>query len=178
MIEAIKKIEYTFRNSSSQDELFDAFRDALKIKVADVDLYKILLGNPSLSPEEIKMYSKELRKVMPENEYTIAMWTAKVLENLSDVPERIQDAIYFYKCASDINPTDHKALLGILRLYNFEIDTADNKKIEEIVESKIPAIHKKSIIYFTLSEIYFKKGDKTKAIRYYALGEKSVEGEV
>ena len=60
MDEIKKNIENVFRGSSSSDELFDYFQEALKHQTNDIGLYKMLLGNPALSSDELKMFAEKL----------------------------------------------------------------------------------------------------------------------
>ena len=77
----MKKIERIFRNSNNSDEIFDAFTEAVKEKIDDVNLYKILLGNHSLSKDEIIMYAEKLCKEFPHHKYEIYMWVASIFQN-------------------------------------------------------------------------------------------------
>ena len=55
-------VESAFRQSASSGELFDALKLAINHRLADVELYKILLGNPTLSKYELIMFTEKICK--------------------------------------------------------------------------------------------------------------------
>ncbi|MEW5843853.1 MAG: hypothetical protein AB1775_11390 [Bacteroidota bacterium] len=175
--EAIRKIENIFRNSISSDELFDTFQDALNEKFEDPEIFEILLGNPALSPDEIKMFTEKLIKEYPGSSFTLCMWTAKVFGSFSENYERREDALTYYIKASLQMPTEFEPYLRILNLYNYDLDLPTNDKIVGIVESGIPPVNFKNKIYYVLSEHYKKIGDLENASKYLALAEKAAERE-
>jgi len=178
MNEEIKKrIENIFRNSNSSDELFDAFDEAIKLKITDVEVYKVLLANPALSLDEIKMYTEKLLRELTEHRFQISMWTAKVFENLQTNFDYLEGAINYYIKAIQINPSSHEPLLGLLKLYNYDLELPTNQKILNIIEENLPRVEIKSKVYFALSNLYKKLGNLQKEAKYAALGEKAMEQE-
>lgn len=175
--ETTKKIESIFRNSISSDELFDTFQAALNEKFDNPEIFEILLGNPTLSPDEIKMFTEKLLKEFPDSAFMLCMWTAKVFGNFSEDYERLEDALTYYSKASLRQPTEHEPHLKILDLYNYDLDLPTNYKLVGIVEAGIPPVNFKSKIYHALSEHYKRIGDLDHASKYLALAEKAAERE-
>jgi len=175
--ELYKKIELVFRNSNSPDELFDRFTDAIKLKISDISLYKILLANPALSIDEIKMFTGKLLKEIPHEQFQLSMWAAKIFENRQTGYEFIDNSIHYYEIAMQSNPTSHEPLLEMLKLYNVDIELPHNKKILEMIDTYIPSVNFKSKIYFSLAELYKKLSDLNKATKYLALANKAAERE-
>jgi tetratricopeptide (TPR) repeat protein len=173
----LSRIENIFRSSASSDELFDAFREAINTRVTDIDLYKILLGNPSLSPDEIKMFAEKLAKEIPQQTSNTFMWTASVFEHQKDDYEKLEDAIKYYQKSFEYDTTNEIPLIRLLGLYNFDIETPTNKIILEFVDSRIAAVHFKSRVYFSVADIYKRKENYLIAAKYLALGEKAAERE-
>ncbi len=177
MDESIKRIEFVFRNSISQDELFDAFREAIILKINDATLYKILLANPALNKDEIKLYTEKLLKEIPGSTYQLCMWTAKVFENHVEDYEQLEHAILYYTKACYHNPGSHEPYLDLIKLYNLDIELPSNKKILQIVESGTSSVIYKSKIYFALSDLFKKINDLNGASKYLALANKALETE-
>lgn len=173
----LARIENIFRNSTSQDELFDAFRDAINTRVTDIDLYKILLGNPSLSPDEIKMFAEKLTKEIPNQTFNTFMWTASVFEHQKDDYEKLEDAVKYYQKSFEHSPTNELPLIRLLGLYNFDIDIPANKEILDFVNSRLISVNIKSRVYFSIADLYKRKDNYLLAARYLALGEKAAERE-
>lgn len=172
-----KRIESTFRNSTSQDELFDAFGEAVKNEIHDFELYKILLANPFLSIDEIKMYSSKLLKELPLDSYQICMWTAKIFESHSMDFTGLDDTINYYERANQLKPQEFEPLLSLLKLYNNDVETENNNKIFTIIKERIKNVVLKSKVYYSLADHFKKLGDTATASRYLALAEKSIENE-
>lgn len=173
----LNRIESIFRNSKSSDELFDAFKDAIDVRVKDIDLYKILLGNPALSSEEIKMFSEKLVKEIPESRLDTFMWTANVFEHHKEDYEKLQDAVNYYQRAFQHDPTNAAPLIRLLNLYTHDLETPINKTIVDYVEQNVKSVNKKSGTFFSLAETFKQKGDLFTASKYLALGEKAAERE-
>lgn len=175
--EESKKIENIFRNSESHDELFDAFQSAINLKLDDLEAFKILIANPVLSPDEIKMFTEKLLKVMPEKSYSILMWAGKIFESQPDNYDYLEDAFNYYNRAISYQPDSFLPFLRLLNLYNYEIDYPMNRKIIGTVENLLPKVDQKSTIYYALSAHYKKCGNKDRETEYLALAEKETKRE-
>jgi len=176
-LDDVKRIEDTFRNSRSPDELFDAFQNAIKINLNDSDTFKILIANPALTPNEIKMFTEKLLKEIPGNALDLLLWTGKVLENHPDNYNYLEDTILIYQRAIFYKPNSHEPLLRLLNLYNHEIDLPTNQKILNLIDESVAAVDQKSKVYYSLAKHYKKCGDPKSEKKYLQLAEKSVKRE-
>lgn len=176
--EAKKRIENIFRNSSSPEELFDAFDEAIKLKINDVEIYKVLLGNPVLSLDEIKMYAEKLIRELDDKKFQITMWTAKVFENLQANFDYLDSAINYYAKAIEFDPSSHEPLVRLLKLYNYDLELPTNKRILNLVEMNLHKVEIKSKVYLALADLYKQLGNKQLEAKYAALGEKAMEDEI
>jgi len=172
MNKSSEEIEQIFRNSNSPDELFDAFRGAITRRISDIELYKILLANPILSKEELKMYSEHLSKVFCEKAFDIFMWTGNIFANYNAEYERLEDSISYYVKALYSNPKNHEPFCKLLQLYNYDMNLPANKIIIEIVESCINKVERKSVVYTEMSKLFEKAGFKEKSVEYLKLAQK------
>ena len=175
--EFYNKVETVFRYSNSNNELFDAFGDALKNKINDFELYKILLANPSLSVDEIKMFSEKLLKDMPMNTYHILMWVAKIFESRSSGFVDFDETIRYYERAINTRPVEYEPHLNLLNIFNYEVETEQNKKILHLVENGIGRVISKSKIYYALADLHKRLGDTKTSSKYVALAEKAAVNE-
>jgi hypothetical protein len=172
-----KKIESVFRGSASRDDLFDAFGDALKHEIYDFDLFKILLANPFITTDEVKMYAEKILKVIPFNSYHILMWTGKILESRSYDFVNLEDSINYYTRAINLRPVEFEPLMSILKLYNHDVESDVNKKILAIVEEGLNRVRIKSRIYYALADLYKRRGESVMEFKYLELAEKSAVNE-
>jgi len=175
--EESKKIEEIFRNSESHDELFDAFQIAVNIKFRDPEVFKILIANPVLSPDEIKMFTEKLINVIPEQTYNILMWTGKIFESHPNHYDHLEDAFNYYNRAISHQPESFMPYLRLLNLYNYEIDYPMNRKIIGTIENLASKVDQKSKVYYALSAHYKKCGNKDLEAEYLAMAEKETRRE-
>ncbi|MFA5804315.1 MAG: hypothetical protein WC879_06695 [Melioribacteraceae bacterium] len=173
MEEKLNKTENIFRNSTSPDLLFDAFQEAIKQKVKNPEIFKILLGNPALSTDEIKMFVEKLIKEFPSYAYELSIWAARIFEHNNDYHNSLEDTVHYYKRAHDYKPDSFESLIRLLQLYNYELDLPANKVILELVETRISAVQIKSKVYYALADHYKKIGDKQLEGEFLLLAEKS-----
>jgi hypothetical protein len=172
MEENIRKIiETKFRQSASSGELFDALKLAINNKIADVELYKILLGNPSLSKYELIMFTEKICKDFEHCRYDIYLWSAQVFESRTGNYDSTEDSLYFYEKAFLSNPEEHTPLLGALNLFNYDYETPVNNNILSLIDIGIPSVSKKSMVYRKLYEHYRKMGNKDLMTRYLKLAQ-------
>lgn len=167
------QIENVFRNSSSSDELFDSFRNALEKNIKEFDIYKILLANPTLTSDEIKLYTEKLLGEIPNSSFQICMWTAKLFESQTFDYARLEDAVRYYEKALELNYGQYEPLLQMLKLYNYDIDLSTNKKILSLVEDNAENVIYKSKVYYGLAELYKKLGDSNLEKKYFSLAERN-----
>jgi len=165
----LEEIEYIFRNSNSPDELFDAFRKAITQRISNKETYKILLGNPILSSEELKMYTEHLSKVFSNDAYDYFMWTGNIFSHYSSEYERLEDSVSYYVKAIYNNPLNEEPYCRLLSLYNFDLNLPTNKIIIDLAEEGLNRIDKKSILCREMAKLYERLGLKVKAAEYIQL---------
>lgn len=168
-----EEIEKIFRSSNDSNDIFDAFQASISLKINDVELYKILIGNPTLSFDEIAMYTEKLASEFPNFSFELYLWTAQLLETKSLNIDALETALHYYAKAARINPTDHTPFANAINLYNYEMDFNLNELIEEFVKSGIDTAKQKSYVYKTLADHFKKKGDTDSQKKYLRLYEKS-----
>jgi hypothetical protein len=169
-----KQIENTFRLSNSPDELFDAFHYALEMDMNDIEVYRILLANPFLSSDEVKMFTEKLSRVMPDNSYDLFMWSAKIFENQKEAPDKLECAINYYRRAAKFNPASSLPLIRLLGLFNYDYDSSMNEVLINFAKDCVAFIKDKSKVYISLADIYKRKGELNLEAKYRALAEKIV----
>ena len=173
----LDNIENTFRNSNDSNELFDIFHSALEQGVNDVELYKILLGNPVLSDDELCMYSEKIASILPGKSFETFLWAASLLEVHSSMPDSAEKSLQYYAKAAKQRPNDFLPYKNSLNLFNYEINTPFNKHIIKFIENGIPVVEKKSVLYKTLAKHFKKMGDNNRSKNYELLAHKSAKRE-
>ncbi|MGD8782552.1 MAG: hypothetical protein PVH88_26795 [Ignavibacteria bacterium] len=169
----LKNLENTFRNSSNSDELFDAFQTAISNNITDIEVYKILLGNPLLSTDEIKMYTDKLCKEFSDLNYDINLWAASIFENNYTDYCCLEEAFCYYKKASENDNLSFEPYLKALELYDYDMNTPLNHLIIKFAEKGIEKAENKSLIYYSLADLYKKTNNDAMSRKYFAMAEKA-----
>lgn len=170
-------IENIFRNSNNSDELFDAFQAALEQKIEDVDLYKILLGNPTLSDDELCMYVEKLSSTIPQKSFDTFLWIAELFEVRSYNIDALEKAFQYYVRAALINPENFLPYKDALNLYNYELEISLNKHIVKFIEDGLSIVKQKSNLHKALAEHYKRIGDGALEKKHEALAQKAARQE-
>ena len=153
-MEDIKKyLEKIFRESTSSDELFDAFEKSLQYKIKDVQMYKILLGNIVLTSDEIKLFTEKLCAEYPELSPELYMWTGSILES-EPTTDNLDSAFNYYKKAILNKPADHQPYCSILKMYNNDLDYPPRHQIEILFEKGLREVINRSKLCFAISDFY------------------------
>ena len=141
------KIEKIFRESNSSEELFDAFQLSINTGIKDLELYKILLANPTLSKDEIIMFTEKLGAEFVEGSYDLYMWTANIFENNISDYEYVENSLLYYQKFAAIKPHKADPLISALKLYNYEIELPANSLIHKMVTNGVKNVNLKSKVY-------------------------------
>lgn len=165
------EIEQIFRESSSPEELFDAFQNALKLRIRDAELYKILLSNVSLTFDEVKMFTEKLCKEFNDLSYDIWLWVAKIFETASTT-DSIETALNYYRRAIEIKSDDYTPYLNIINLYNKDLDFPPKDKISTLLRKGLSEVQRKSKLCFGIADFYRKMDDLEMNKKYMVLGSK------
>ena len=172
-----KNIEKIFRCSGSSNELFDTFQYAIKNKVGGVELYKILLANPTLNQDEIKMFAETLSKIFSEEASEIYSWTGTILESYASSHSEIEDSMnYFIKSWKD-DRSNHEPLINLINMFNYDYDVSYNGIILNLATEGAEYVKKKSKVYYALADLFEKKKNIALKRKYMLLAEKSAREE-
>lgn len=164
-------LEKIFREATSSGELFDSFQKAIKHKLKDVELYKILLSNIMLSPDEIKMYTEKLCREYREIRYDIYMWAANILESMH-AEEHLETAFEYYRKAIESDRTSCQPYLSLAKMYNPELDVPPKKVLLELLKNGLPEVQYKSRLCRAIAELYEVLQDKIMKQKYLAMAAK------
>lgn len=170
-------LERIFREASSSGELFDSFQKALKHKLKDADLYKILLSNIILTPDEIKMYTEKLCREYKDISYDIYMWAANILESMH-AEEHLETAFEYYRKAIETNRSDHQPYIFLVKMYNPELDLPPKKDLLELLKNGLETVRHKSKLCRAIADFYDILQDKMMKQKYLALAAKYARNEL
>ncbi|MCF8259983.1 MAG: hypothetical protein K9J12_04360 [Melioribacteraceae bacterium] len=163
-------VESLFRNGTSFDDLFDAFRFALEKQIEDIDCYKILIANPCLNSNEVDLFIKKLVETIKGKAFEIYLWAGEVYFGSINL-NNISKSLEYFKLAFSIHNSSqplHKAI----DLYNVDFEIQTNNSVLKFVEENVEKVDDRGYLYDDLANIYKQKGDNQKYAKYRRLQEK------
>jgi hypothetical protein len=165
-MEQLKRdIEKIFRESDSNGELFDTFMRAIHYKINDLDLYKILLANISLSIDELKLFTEKVCSEFSDLTYDIYLWSATILENV----DSIETAFEYYNKAIDTKKIECKPYLSIIKMYNADLDFPPRNSVIQIFKRGLNDVKFKSKLCYGIADFYSKLNNENMKNKYLAL---------
>ena len=103
---SVEEIRKCFSTSADFNEIFDAFQSALTQKLKDVEPYRLLFYNPSLTPDEVRLFGNKLANEFPEIAYEVYLWLASVFEVTNSAHDNYELALHYYQRAAEARPTE------------------------------------------------------------------------
>jgi hypothetical protein len=100
----VDEIKRRFEFSTDFNEIFDAFEAALEQKVREIDLYRLLFMNPSLSPDELCLFGEKLAVEVREIAYDIFIWLARIFEATHSMLDNYELTFAYYRKAAAVRP--------------------------------------------------------------------------
>ncbi len=163
--------EDIFKNSDSPDELFDTFRIAVEQQLKDSNLYRALLWNRALSPDEIMMFAEKICKDNPELCYKIYSWVGNIFSSIFIYGELNEQALEYFMKAAKSKPSAHEPYVAIAKYYNPELNIPAFNSVIKSLLLGIETVNKKSKLCFIVSKLYKNKGFIDEARSYQKMGE-------
>ena len=168
----IKELKGIFFTSSSSDELFDAFSLAIKARIREAELFRTLLWNKTLTPEEISMYAEKICREFPDLSFKIYYWVGEIFASISSYGTHHEKAYEYLVKAAEANKESCDPLIAITKLYSKELNIPSLSKVVAIAENGLGRVESKSRLCFALSQLYKRTGNYIKEKDYQRLGEK------
>ncbi|MGA3286100.1 MAG: hypothetical protein ABSD46_01585 [Bacteroidota bacterium] len=108
----LDEIRNKFSSGKDFNEIFDAFEDALKQGIQDVELYRLLFWNTALRPDELCLFGEKLAKEFPDLAYDTFMWLANVFEATYSSYDNFELAMRYYRKAAKTKPDEVQPYLN------------------------------------------------------------------
>jgi hypothetical protein len=119
---SLEEIQRRFERSRNFNEIFDAFEDAMQQGIGDMELYRRLFWNNSLSAEELCLFGEKLTKEMPTLAYETYMWLANVFTITRAPDDNFELAVQYFKRAASSKKDDLEPYLDAADCYNPDLN--------------------------------------------------------
>jgi tetratricopeptide (TPR) repeat protein len=151
---SIEEIRFIFANGSDFNELFDAFEDALQQNIQDVELYRILFWNNSLSPDELCLFGEKLAATFPAIAYDTYMWLAGVFEVTYSAYDNFELAIRYYRKAAAVRPGEPDPYLDASDCYDPDLNIPSPSTLIDFLKEGLQHVVNTKPLLLRLSRLY------------------------
>jgi tetratricopeptide (TPR) repeat protein len=163
---SLDEIRRTFTSSTDFNEIFDVFQSALVQKVKDVEPYRLLFWNHSLTSDEIRLFGEKLAAEFPDMAFEVYLWLATVFEVTTSAFDNHELALHYYRKASSIKPSEPAPYLDACDCYDADLNIPPAAGLIEFVRSGLEHVHHPVPLYRRLAELYDIQGDTEQADHY------------
>lgn len=156
---SVEEIRRRFSFASDFNEIFDAFKDAMAQGIQDVELYRLLFWNHSLSTDELKLFGEKLAHEFPDIGYDVYMWLASVFEVTYSAYDNYELAVEYYMKAAAVRPTEPDPYLDAADCYEPDLNIPPINVLIEFLREGTRHVGTLKSIYQRLAYLFEIVGD-------------------
>lgn len=151
---SLEEIRKRFELSKEFNEIFDAFEDAISQSIDDMEVYKLLFWNPTLTPDELGLFGEKLAKEFPALAYDTFMWLADIFEvTYSMYDNHVRSLEYFQKAAA-VREDEATPYLAAAKCYEPDLNIPPVNVLLEFLKKGASSVRSPRLIYECLIELY------------------------
>ncbi|HEX9655800.1 MAG TPA: hypothetical protein VGB89_02650 [Bacteroidota bacterium] len=154
-----EEIRKTFSTSSDFNEIFDAFQFALTNDLRDVEPYKLLFYNHSLSPDEVRLFGEKFASQFPDLAYEVYIWLASVFEVTNASKDNYELALHYYRKAAEARPTASDPYIDACDCYEPDLNIPPLSTLIDFVKRGIRTVPNPRELYKSLAHLFELSGD-------------------
>ena len=155
----LEEIQRCFSSSTDFNEIFDAFQSALSQKLKDVEPYRLLFWNHSLTPDEVRLFGEKLAGEFPDLAYDVFLWLASVFEVTYSSNDNYELAVHYYQKAASIKPAEPDPYLDACDCYDPDLNIPPVSVLIEFVSHGIEHVPNPASLYRRLAHLYEMAGN-------------------
>ena len=119
---SLDDIRKTFSSSTDFNEIFDVFQSAVTQQIKDVELYRLLFWNQSLTADEIRLFGEKLATEFHDMAFDVYLWLASVFEVTTATDDNYELAVHYYQKAALIRPSEPDPYLDACDCYDPDLN--------------------------------------------------------
>jgi tetratricopeptide (TPR) repeat protein len=155
------EIRRRFSLSTDFNEIFDAFEAAIAQRLDDVEIYRLLFWNHSLTPDELCLFGQKLVQEFPHIAYDVYMWLANVFEVTYSMYDNYDLAIEYYKKAASVRPAEPDPYLDAADCYEPDLNIPPVGVLIDFLKDGVQHVANPRNVYQRLSYFYQIVGDSS-----------------
>jgi tetratricopeptide (TPR) repeat protein len=151
---SVDEIRQCFSSSSDFNEIFDAFQAAITQKLKDVEPYRLLFWNHSLTADEVRLFGEKLANEFPDLAYDVFLWLASVFEVTYSSVDNFELALQYYQKAASVRPAEPDPYLDACDCYDPDLNIPPLTSLIEFVRTGIEPAHNPVSLYKRLAYLF------------------------
>lgn len=170
-----EEIRQCFTSSTDFNEIFDVFQSALAQRVTEFEPYRLLFWNPSLTPDEVRLFGEKLAGEFPVIAYEVFFWLAGMFEATYSTSDNHELALHYYRKAAAVTPSESDPYIKACDCYEPDLNIPPAAGLIEFLKSGLPQMKDPAPLLKRIGDLYTYIGDTDQAIYYRLLAEKPPE---
>ena len=162
----VAEIRKRFESSTEFNEIFDAFQQAIDQRLDDMELYRLLFWNHTLTPPELCLFGEKLAKDFPVLAYDAYMWLANVFEVTYAMYDNYELALDYYRKAADCRPGDPAPYTEAAECYEPDLSIPPLNHLVEFLKQGATRVKERRTIYERLAYFYDLLGNDEMSMYY------------
>ena len=162
----VEEIRKCFSTSSDFNEVFDAFQSALSQKLKDVEPYRLLFWNHSLTADEVRLFGEKLSAEFPDIAYDVYLWLAGVFEVTHSSNDNYELAVHYYQKAAAVRPAEPDPYLDACDCYDPDLNIPPLASLIDFLKHGVEHVRNPTSLYKRLAYLYDLAGDAAQSEEY------------
>jgi hypothetical protein len=156
---SLEDIRKTFSSSTDFNEIFDAFQSALTQQIKDVELYRLLFWNQSLTADEIRLFGEKLAAEFHDLAFDVYLWLASVFEVTTAADDNYELALQYYQKASLIRPAEPDPYLDACDCFDPDLNIPPLSVLLEFLRRGLAHAEDPTPLYRRIASLFELSGD-------------------
>ena len=172
----LDEIRRCFSTSTDFNEIFDVFQFALTQKVQDVEPFRLLFWNPSLTVDEIRLFGEKLAGEYPNLAYDVYLWLASVFEVTYSSDDNFELALVYYEKAAAAKPEEPDPYVNAIDCYDPDLNIPPLMTLVDFVKRGLVNTKDPAALYTCLAQMYERAGDTSQSELYRRKADEAGKG--
>ena len=160
------EIRRRFESSNEFNEIFEAFEQAIEMRLDDIEIYRRLFWNHSLTADELCLFGEKLALEFQPIAYETYMWLANIFEVMYSKIDNYERALEYYKKASQVRPNEPDPYLDAADCYEPDLNIPPLSSLIHFLKSGTSHVPNPKMLYQRLSHFYDLDGNDEMSAYY------------
>jgi TPR repeat protein len=129
------------------------------MRLDDIELYRLLFWNNTLSPDELCLFGEKLAKEFPQLAYDTFMWLANVFEVTYSMVDNYQLAFQYYQKAAAARATEPEPYLKAANCYEPDLNIPPAAVLILFLKHGAERVRFPKLLFERLTELFEHQGN-------------------